>query len=68
MAKTGTSRITYRSAEYDFVNQREVDGVTYTAFRCIDDPKRCIIVRDDGKVKTSTNLRVDWINPGALWQ
>lgn len=49
----------YKRQNYSWVNEKEKDGVLYQAYRCDDNPKKCIISYEDQIVET-TDLKNEW--------
>lgn len=54
--------------KYNWVNEKIVNGKTYTCWRADADPRDTIIVRDKVHVKkTKKKLKEEWLNPEGLW-
>jgi hypothetical protein len=49
----------YKNQIYSWVNEREKDGILYTAWRCDDKPDKCLITYEDQIIET-TELKKDW--------
>lgn len=49
----------YKKKDYAIVNEFIRDGVTYQAWRQIDNPKKCLITYE-GEVVETEKLKLDW--------
>lgn len=49
----------YKNKQYNWVNEKVVDGVLYQCFRCDTDPRKDIMVID-GKISTPKSLKNEW--------
>lgn len=37
----------YKRLDYSWVNEKTIDGIVYSLWRCDTNPKKCIIVAND---------------------
>lgn len=49
----------YEGQKYNWVNEKEVDGILYQCFRCEGNPRKTILVKD-GEVKEVKDIRKEW--------
>jgi hypothetical protein len=49
----------YKKHNYSWVNEKEKGGILYTAWRCDDQPDKCLITYEDQVVETE-ELKKDW--------